>query len=261
MSETYLWLNGELLPADKARIDPADRGLMLGDGLFETMAAKDGAVPEFARHHARLAAGASFLRIPMLLNQPALEESCRALLAANGMTEAALRLTLTRGPAPRGLAPPPRPIPTMLITAAPLPPPGGKLRLITASIRRDEASPLSALKTLNYLPSVLARIEAAEQGADDALLLNRRGFVAETSAANLFVRLHGQWFTPPVEDGALPGIRRAMLLEAGRVQEAPLSPVQLLHAEAIFAGNALSLRPVAALDSHEIPQLPSSALS
>jgi branched-chain amino acid aminotransferase len=258
---SYLWLNGELLPADAARIDPADRGFLLGDGLFETMAARGGAVLEFARHYARLAAGASYLRIPMPLDQATLEGSCRALLAANGMQEAALRLTLTRGPAPRGLAPPPHPVPTMLITAAPLPAPGGKLRLITASLRRDEASPLSALKTLNYLPNVLARIEAAEQGADDALLLNRQGFVAETSAANLFVLLQGQWFTPPVADGALPGIRRAQLLEAGRVQEAPLSPVQLLHAEAIFAGNALSLRPVAAIDGHEIPQLPPSTLS
>jgi branched-chain amino acid aminotransferase len=252
MAETYLlWLNGELLPADTARIDPADRGLLLGDGLFETMAARDGGVPELERHYARLSAGAALLRLPVKLSLPELDAACRALLAANGTPKAALRLTITRGPGPRGLLPLAQPSPTVLITAGPMPL-GGPLRLITASIRRDETSPLSAVKTLSYLPGVLARIEAAEQGADDALLLNRQGFVAETSAANLFVRLHGQWFTPPVEDGALPGIRRAKLLEAGRVQETPLSPVQLFHAEAIFAGNALSLRPVIALDWHPI---------
>ncbi len=256
-----IWLNGALLPVGKARIDPADRGFLLGDGLFETMAAQDGAVPELHRHYARLANGAAVLRIPVPLTLPQLDTAARSLLEANGLTEAAIRLTLTRGPGPRGLAPIASPTPTLLITAATLPPPGGPLRLITASIRRDETSPLSRIKTLNYLPGVLARIEAAEQGADDALLLNHQGFVAETSAATLFVHLGGTWFTPPVADGALPGILRATLLEAGRVREARLTPAQLLTAEAIFAGNALSLRSVIALDGHPIPQTHSAALS
>lgn len=255
-----LWLNGALLPAAAARIDPADRGLLLGDGLFETMAAREGTVPELARHYARLAHGAALLRIPLPLSLAALECAAGNLLAANGLSEAALRLTLTRGPAPRGLLPPEPPAPTLLLTTAP-PPSGGTLRLITASIRRDEHSPLSALKTLNYLPGVLARIEAAEQGADDALLLNTQGFVAETSAANLFVRRGGAWFTPPVADGALPGVRRAKLLESGRIREARLTAEQLLQAEAIFAGNALLLRPVAAIDGRAIPQTNPAELS
>jgi branched-chain amino acid aminotransferase len=253
VAETRLWLNGALLPPAAARIDPADRGLLLGDGLFETMAAVAGALPDLPRHYARLMHGAALLRLPMPLNLAALGGACSTLLAANDMPDAALRLTLTRGPAPRGLAPPATAAPTLLITCAPLPPAGTPLHLITASLRRDETSPLSAVKTLNYLPGVLARIEAAEAGADDALLLNRQGFVAETTAANLFVKLAGQWFTPPVEDGALPGIRRAKLLEAGRLQETPLTPVQLRAAQAVFAGNVLSLRPVVSLDGHPIP--------
>jgi branched-chain amino acid aminotransferase len=253
MSAAIVWLNGELLPAGAARIDPADRGFLLGDGLFETMAARDGAVPELARHFARLAAGARLLRLPMPLNAAGLAAGCSALLAANGMAEAALRLTLTRGPAPRGLGRPAQTVPTMLMTAAPMQA-GGPLRLVTASLRRDETSPLSALKTLNYLPGVLARIEAEEEGADDALLLNHQGFVAETTAANLFVKLDGRWYTPAVEDGALPGILRARLLEAGLIEEAPLLPVQLQAAEAVFAGNALGLRPVIALDGQGIRQ-------
>ena len=253
MSDPYLWLNFALLPAQTARIDPADRGLLLGDGLFETMAARDGTVPELARHFARLSAGAALLRLPVPITLEALDDACRALLAANGLQTAALRLTLTRGPGPRGVLPPARPTPTLLLTTGPLPP-GGPLRLITASIRRDETSPLSAVKTLNYLPGIVARIEAAEAGADDALLLNRQGLVAETSGATIFVRRGGLWFTPLVADGALPGILRATLLEAGRVREAPLSLPQLWHAEAIFAGNALSLRPVIALDGRPIPE-------
>lgn len=255
-----LWLNGALLPADLAHINPADRGFLLGDGLFETMAAQNGAVPELARHYARLSAGAALLRLPVP-PLAALEQATRAVLAANNLADAALRLTLTRGIGSRGVLPPAQPAPTLLITAAPLPPPGGPLRLITATIRRDESSPLSRIKSLNYLPGILARIEAAEHGADDALLLNHQGRVAETSAANLFVLVDGAWLTPPVAEGALPGTRRAQLLDSGRIQEAPLAPAALLQADAIFTGNALSLRAVAAIDGHPIPLGNPAALS
>ncbi len=250
-----LWLNGALLPEDTARIHPADRGLLLGDGLFETMAATGGEVPQIMRHHARLAAGAALLRIPLPLTATALAAACRDLLGANGLAEAALRLTLTRGPGPRGLAPDPQASPTLLLTAAPLPPPGAPPRLVISGIRRDEDSPLAAVKSLNYLPNVLARMEAAERGADDALLLNRAGRVAEASAANLFVRLSGEWLTPPVAEGALPGIRRACLLEAGRLREAAITPAQLRLAQAACLGNALALRPVAAIEGHVLPEM------
>jgi len=255
MAEPLVWLNGALCPAGEARIDPADRGFLLGDGVFETMAAHARAVPELARHYARLCAGAALLRVPVTLTKEKLAEAIHDLLTANGLDEAALRLTLTRGTGPRGLLPPSAATPTLLITTAPLPPPGGPLRLVTSRIRRDEDSPLSAIKSLNYLPGVLARMEAAERGADDALMLNRAGRVAETSAANLFVRLHGAWVTPPVSDGALPGIRRACLLDAGLVREAPVTVEELRQAEAVCAGNALSLRPVSAIDGYNLPSL------
>jgi branched-chain amino acid aminotransferase len=248
-----VWLNGALRPANEARIDPADRGFLLGDGLFETMAAHAGAVPELARHYARLCAGAAVLRIPVPLTREALAMAVHDLLAAQGLAEAALRLTLTRGPGPRGLLPLGAPAPTLLLSAAPLPLPGGPLRLITSTIRRDEHSPLSAIKSLNYLPGVLARMEAAERGADDALLLNRAGRVAETSIANLFVRLRGEWVTPPVAEGALPGIRRAVLLDARKLREAPVTMEDLRQADAVCAGNALALRQVAIIDDRSLP--------
>lgn len=250
-----IWLNGALLPAGMARIDPADRGLLLGDGLFETMAAQNFGVPELAPHYARLCAGAKLLRLDVPLDLAALAAAIGSLLAANGMAEGVVRLTLTRGPAPRGLLPPSATHPTLLLTVAALPPPGGALRLHVTTIRRDEDSPLSAIKSLNYLPNVLARIEAAEAGADDALLLNRAGRVAETSAANLFVCHAGSWITPPVSEGALPGIRRAALLEAGRVREAVVTAAALFAAEAVCAGNSLMLRPVAEIDGRALPSL------
>lgn len=250
-----LWLNGGLQEEDQARIAPADRGLLLGDGVFETMAARAGEVPALARHYARLCRGASLLRLPVALSQDDLAGIVREVLASNGLSDAALRLTLTRGTGPRGLWPGEACSPTLLLTASAMPAPAPPARVMICSIRRDETSPLSTIKSLNYLPNVLARLEAAEQGADDALLLNQAGRVAEASAASLFVCLGGTWFTPAVSEGALPGVRRAMLLESGHIKEALLNPADLIKAQALCLGNALSLRPVAALGTYSYPDI------
>lgn len=248
-----LWLNGKIMPSEAACISPADRGFLLGDGLFETMSVQNGAVPELHRHYARLCSGAALLRLPVPLSQLELETAVSQLLAANGLSAAALRLTLTRGPGPRGLLPPEQPAPTLLLTAADPPGPGAPVRLITCTIRRDETSPLSAVKTLNYLPGILARLEAAERGADDAVLLNQAGRVAETSAASLFVYLRDNWVTPPVREGALPGICRAKLLEAGQIREQAVTSEDLTFARALCIGNALRMQPVLSLDGHVFP--------
>lgn len=243
-----LWLNGTLQEAEHTRIDPADRGFLLGDGLFETMVGEAGAVRELARHYARLCAGAALLRLKVPCSQNDLTQAIAQVLAENGLSRAVLRLTLTRGVGPRGILPAEPSIPTVLITASVLPAAAGPARLVTSSIRRDETSPLSRVKSLNYLPNILARLEAAEQGADDALLLNHAGRAAEASAASLFVLRHDGWVTPPVSEGALPGICRAMLLETGRVQEALVTEMDLSQARALCLGNALSLRSVASLN-------------
>ena len=251
-----LWLNGKILPSATACIDPADRGLLLGDGVFETMAVKDSTVADLDRHYARLTAGAALLRLVVPLSAASLAAAISELLTENALTASVVRLTLTRGPGARGLLPPSPPqIPTILLTTAPPPPSGGPVRLITSTIRRDETSPLSAVKSLNYLPGVLARLEAAEQGADDAVLLNHAGHVAEASAATLFACLNGIWFTPPIRDGALPGICRAKLLDVGCVHERTLTRTDINRAEAISLGNVLGLKPVLALDGRVLPSL------
>lgn len=249
-----LWLNGRILPQADARIDPADRGLLLGDGLFETMVAQDGIVTDLPRHYARLTSGAKLLRLAVPISLASLTTAISDLLAQNTLTTAVLRLTLTRGPGPRGLLPPDPPqTPTLLLTSSPRPPQAGAVRLITSTIRRDETSPLSTVKSLNYLPGVLARLEAAEQNADDAILLNHAGHVAETSAATLFAYLNGIWVTPPIHDGALPGICRAKLLEAGKLREQTLTRADLDKADSISIGNVLGLRPVSVLDGRILP--------
>jgi len=243
---SMVWLNGAALPLAEARIDPADRGFTLGDGLFETIRAAGATPLHAARHFARLRDGAAVLRIPVPYSDDELHAALCGVLRDNGLNEAALRLTLTRGPAARGVLPPAQPSPTMLISAGPLPEALFAARLIIAQrSRRNEASRLSRIKSLNYLDGIMARQEAFDAGADDALLLNTRGDLAEATAANIFLFLDDTWTTPPVEDGALPGIARALVLEAGLAREATISRADWQRAEAGFLTNSLGRRPIA----------------
>ncbi|AHI27083.1 aminotransferase class IV [Komagataeibacter xylinus E25] len=250
-----IWLNGRILPAGGAYVDTADRGFLLGDGVFETMRVAGGQVRHLDRHMNRLAQGAAAIMLPPP-DRTAITAGIAALLGACGVETGSLRLTCTRGVGPRGLLPPAQVTPTVLLTAASGLPPATPVRLVTASHRRDAASILSRIKSLNYLPSILARMEAAEQGADDAVLLNHAGFVAETSASTLVACLGGQLVTPPVSDGALPGTARGVLVDAGIVREDRISPAQLRMATAAFTLNSLSVRQVVAWDGIAIPRRP-----
>jgi branched-chain amino acid aminotransferase len=247
MTQT-VWLNGCLTPSDEARIDPSDRGFTLGDGVFETIRARNGMPFHLARHLARLVEGARILGIPVPHSETALALAIEDVLRANGLDRAAVRLTLSRGPAPRGVLPTGDVRPTLLITAGTLPGPLPPARVIVAQgVRRNEFSPLSRIKSLNYLDSVLARCEAAAAGADDALLLNTRGNLAEASTANLFLYVDGRWITPAVADGALPGIARGLLLESGPVGEACIDMDCLKRAEAGVLTNSLAHRRLASI--------------
>ncbi len=241
------WLNGTLTEAP--RLDAADRGFTLGDGVFETIRAADGRPCRLAAHLARLRTGAGLLGLELAVDDDALAAAMAALLVASGLADAALRLTVSRGPAPRGLLPPAETHPTMLITAGPLPPPAPPARLVVATVtRRNEHSPLARIKSLNALDNILARREAAARGADEAVLLNTAGRVAETTIATLFALVDGTVVTPPVAEGALPGIARGAILAAMPVTERRLTLAELGGAEATVLSNSLGLRRVASLD-------------
>ncbi|WP_372394486.1 aminotransferase class IV [Azospirillum sp. HJ39] len=248
-----VWLNGRLVEDAAARIDPADRGFTLGDGLFETIRVKDGAPRHLSRHLDRLAAGAALLRLPLPYDLAALSDAMAALVAAGGIADGVLRLTLSRGTGARGVLPPADASPTVLITLAPAAHMTAPVAAVIArSTRRNEHSPLSRLKSLNYLDSILARQEAAERGADEALLLNGAGRLAESSVATLFLSVGGRLLTPPVADGALPGIRRALVLERHGAEEAPLTPADLARADEAVLTNSLGLRPLLSVDGRPI---------
>lgn len=244
-----LWLNGALLDPSLARIDPADRGFTLGDGVFETIAVLAG-IPRFLDQHlTRLRNGADLLGIRVPYDDKEIAAAITALLSARGLTGAALRITLSHGPGARGLAPPDPARPTLMITAAPLPPPLPPARAIIARTTcRNQHSPLARIKSLNYLDNILARREATARGGDEAILLNTEGRVAEASIANLFAVIAGVAITPPVAEGALPGIRRQEILSLGMAVERPLTVADLHGAEEIFLTSSLAIRPVAALD-------------
>ena len=211
-----LWVNGELLPVGGSALDPLDRGFTLGDGLFETMRVK-GYRPRDRTSSLSSASRAAVLGLSPLPKDKDLKDAIAKTLTANGLTEAAVRLSISRGvPKRRGLLPEPEPNPSMVIHAEPFTGYPAELyergaRAVISGIRRNEHSPLARVKSLNYLDNVLARHEAETRGADDALLLNTAGDLACASAANLFLLLDGTLVTPSVTSGALPGTVRELV--------------------------------------------------
>lgn len=252
-----LWFDGGLTEGP-VPFDLADRGLTLGDGVFDTALARHGRVVFEAAHVGRLAAATATLGFPVA---PArLTEALRGLAAAAGRAHplAAIRTTVTRGSGPRGLSPPAEPRPVLWASAAPVSPAlaFSPLTLHPTEIRRNETSPAAGLKTLGYLDAVLAAGAARAAGFDEALFRNTRGHVACAGTANLFAVIDGGLVTPPLADGVLPGILRAEIraVRAPRlglpVAERSLGLDALLRAEAVFVTNSLrGLAPVTAIGS------------
>ena len=174
---TSIWLNGRLVSEEEALIQPSDRGFTLADGLFETIKISDGRLLWIDDHLSRLRSGARTLGIPVPLADAEIIEGLRALVTASAMADCALRLTLTRGPsAKRGLWPPSEPAtPTLMATVASFAEIPPAVLIVANSTRRNEHSPLSRLKSLSYGDNILAKREAIERGATDAVLLNCRG--------------------------------------------------------------------------------------
>ncbi|MGZ6014696.1 MAG: aminotransferase class IV [Phenylobacterium sp.] len=235
-----------------------DRGLLLGDGLFETVLAEAGELFHWSAHIARLRRGAGVLGIAPPDADQALAEALRALEAA-GLTggRAAVRVTLTAGSG-RGLERLAGSAPRLIVIASASAPPSGPVTLRTVEIRRNDTSPAARLKALSYLDSVLARLQARAAGADAALMLNTRGELACADAANLFWIAGGRLYTPALECGILDGILRAVALEAARsmeveTQEVRAGPDALASAEAVFLTSSLiGVRAVSQVDGRAL---------
>jgi len=236
-----------------------DRGLLLGDGLFETMLALDGAIPMIEAHLDRLAAGCAALGLPDLDRETA-RALCLAAPPATG--RAAVRLTLTAGSGGRGLDRPAQIVPRLRVTAALSAPIETSATLIIAQTRRNEGSLASRLKTLAYLDNVLARAQARAAGADEAVMLNNAGHLACAAAANLFWIEGERLLTPALDCGVLAGITRGRVLATMRswgleTQEVAATAARLETADGIFLTNSLiGVRPVSALEQRSLAPHP-----
>jgi branched-chain amino acid aminotransferase len=243
-----IWINGQLTSVEAARIDPRDRGFTLGDGLYETIQVRDGRLLRIDRHFARLGDGLRVLDIRLKLDENALTRAMLAVLKADQLENAAVRLTVSRGAAARGLAPDLNARPTVVISAAPHVQLGPARVMVATVTRRNAQSPISRIKTTNCLDSILARMEAARNDMDDAILLNAEGWVAEATAANIFAVIDRVLVTPPVSDGALPGVMRSAIMAHMPLGECSLSADDLSRADEIFLTSSLGIRPVIAFE-------------
>jgi branched-subunit amino acid aminotransferase/4-amino-4-deoxychorismate lyase len=222
-----------------------DRGLLLGDGLFETLLFTRGELVLAEAHARRMVEGAAVLGLPA--PSPAVFVEC-ALAAVRdaglAQARAAVRITLTAGSGGRGPDRPAQLAPRLFATAAPSTRPTAPAALFVAQTRRNQASPASRLKTLAYLDNVLARREATAAGADEAVMLNTLGEVTCAAAANLFWLAEGVLFTPAPETGCLGGVMAWQVADAGAAMGIEVRPVRapaeaLLDADAIFLTNSL----------------------
>src|SRR5690606_3530096 len=254
----------EWLDSSEARISVFDHGFLYGDGVFEGMRVYGGEVFRLDEHLGRLYDSAQAIRLAIPLPVHEMAAITREGVRRAGLTDGYLRHVVTRGVGDLGFDPRKCPKPTVLIIfdAIRLWPQEyyeRGLRVVTASTpipHREALSP--RVKSLNYLPHVLAKLEGATAGADEVLMMNATGSVAEASGQNLFIVDGGVLTTPPVHEGILRGVTRDALLEAARaggipVAERPLNRYDIYNAEEAFlCGTATEVVPVRSLDGRDI---------
>ncbi len=262
--QTICWLDGKILPASEARISVLDHGFLFGDGVFEGIRVTSRGIFRFADHMKRLETAARSIGIEVPGGFERVRDAARDTTRAWGPREGYLRLIVTRGVGALGIDPSTCTAPEIVCIAtgaAPLAKEKAErgLDLITSSLRRPAADTLDPrVKSLNYLNNVLAKREAGLRGADDALVLNARGLVAEASATNVFTLSGRILDTPPTTDGALEGLTRRTVIELGRehgleVRERSLGRFDLYAADAVFlTGTRAGIVAVGSLDGSPI---------
>jgi len=229
----YAWLNGEVVPADEARVPITDRGFLQGDGCFETVRIHHGAPFRLEGHHHRLEESLRLMGLPPPLPSADIRAGARALVQASPLAEGLLRITVTAydpEKASGGTT-------AMTIRALPEVPATVALHVSESCLRLP--GPLSRCKTTSRALESAALREARRVGAFDAILLNPSGRLVETTARNLFLVREGSVKTPPLSEGALPGITREAVLALASelgidVEETPIPREALARAEEVF---------------------------
>jgi branched-chain amino acid aminotransferase len=259
-----IWLDGKLVNESEAKVSVFDHGLLYGDGVFEGIRFYNGRIFRLEEHISRLLDSAKAI----LLNLPwTHEEICKytcETVAANGLTDGYIRLVITRGAGELGLNPYLCPVPSMFIIASTIKLYPDEtyqkgLAIITCATRRPApAALMPQVKSLNYLNNIMAKVEAIQANALEAVMLNEQGYVAECTGDNLFLIKKGVLLTPLISDGALDGITRAVIIELAEKLEIPFKECSLTRYdiytadECFLTGTAAEVIPVVALDRRVI---------
>lgn len=266
MTPVIVFLNGEFLPEERAVISVFDRSFLYGDGLYEAIPVVGGRMFRWAEHLARFARGAELLKIRCPFSDEAMRQFADELVARNKLPDALLRITLSRGVGQRGYSPKGADTPTLVMNLHPLPPPDAgvvrRWKLITASQRLPAGEPLTQFKNANKLQQILARAEADEAGANEALLQNSNGHVVEGTTSNLFWIEGGTVNTPPLVAGILPGVTRAVVQEICRLLgikfcERNITIDELKQTDGAFVSmSSMGVVVVDSLDGVKLPEPP-----
>lgn len=259
-----IWFDGKLVEETEAKISVFDHGTLYGDGCFEGIRFYSGKVFRLEEHIVRLFDSMRYLMIDLPWS---FEEVCKATeetVAASGMVDGYIRLVVTRGKGDLGLNPWNCPKPSMFIIVQnialyPKEMYENGLRLITSSYRRPNPDILcQQVKSLNYLNGISAKIEAVQQGAGEALMLNQRGNVAECTGDNIFIVKNGEVLTPPLTEGALGGITRHAVMDICTelgipCREMVMNRFDILRADECFlTGTAAEVIAATSLDGRTI---------
>ena len=246
------------ISGDNAAVDPADRGLAYGDGLFETMAMRRGRALRLDLHLDRLAEGCERLAIDPPDRAELIDRiSDAAARASDG--HGTLKLILTRGTGPRGYAPPPDAETTVLIQIAPAgPEPASEISVVTLETRLGENVKLAGIKHLCRLEQVLGRLELNTSGADEGLMLSTSGHVIGGTSRNLFAAIDGRLVTPDVTRAGVAGVMRRVVLKLAAqlgiaTEVRPVLPAEIGRADELFMTNALvGIQSVSRVDDHNL---------
>lgn len=263
--ELLIYIDGKFYPKSEAKISVYDHGLLYGDGVFEGIRAYNGFVFHLKEHIDRLYRSAHpiMLKIPMTKEQ--LIKAVLETLKKNDLTNAYIRLVVTRGVGDLGLDPRKCPKPTVIIITEPmlqLNPPEEIEKGITTIIAWVKRNPVDTstheIKSLNYLNSILGKIEANITGANEAICLDKTGHVCEGVGENIFIVREGKIYTPPISSGALNGITRAVIIRLAKklgyeVTERSITPNEMFTAdEVFFTGTAAEVAPIREINKRVI---------
>lgn len=266
-----VYVNGEFVSEEDAKVSVFDRGFLYGDACFETLRVYEG-IPGFWNLHLnRLRRTLEFLKITLPVDDQGLAGIVERLLEIHRLPNAVLRIQVTRGSGQRGYSCRTATAPSLIVSLHPLPVGTGldrskrTYRIKTSRLRIDSGSSLGTFKTGNKLLQILGKREAEEAGVDEVLFRSADGFVAEASAANVFWLQKETLLTPPLALGVLPGVTRHVVgeiwREAGRdLQETCADPSQLLESDGVILTQSIGeIISVSEVDGHPIPPHPAAA--